>query len=263
MNKLSFLVLASLVVAAGCEGCAFPFDTTSSGTIRLSLHTPGADCTGSGSEPNDNGTPDDDSDDSTISWRHVPNSQVCQLGSDWGGVLVAMANVRDSVNDSVEESGLDPATVQVRINEITPTIDSVVLIDDISGPDDPDITDELASVITGYEACVGMDGGGCQLDQATSGVLRVTTEGGTVQAPVTTVVDAAALTDAANSAINDSVNVAGEGHANAYATMTSDGGAPPIFTVPSSLAGLENPTLLITITFQVNGDAIVGGPPLE
>lgn len=263
MGKLSFLVLSSLVVAAGCEGCAFPFDTTSTGTIRLSLHTPGADCSGSGTEPNDNGTPEDTSDDSTVSWRHVPNSDVCQLSSDWSGVLVAMANVRESVNDSVEEAGLDPATVQVRINSITPTIDSVTLIDDVSGPDDPDITSTLASIITGYQACVGMDGDGCLLDQESSGVLRVTTDGGTVQAPVTTVVDATALSDAANQAINDSVNVAGEGHAAAYASMTSDGGAPPVYTVPTSLSGLENPTLLVTITFQVNGDAIVGGPPAE
>ncbi|MBI1948745.1 MAG: hypothetical protein HYS27_23870 [Deltaproteobacteria bacterium] len=263
MQKLSFLVLASLVVAAGCEGCAFPFETTSTGTIRLSLHTPGADCTGSGTEPDDNGTPDDPSDDSTVTWRHVPNSDVCQLGSDWSGVLVAMANVRESVNDSVEEAGLDPATVQVRINTITPTIDSVTLIDDVSGPDDPDITAALASVITGYEACVGMDGDGCMLDQETSGVLRVTTDGGTVQAPVTTVVDATALSDAANASINDGVNVSGEGHASAYATMASDGAVPPTFTVPSTLSDLENPTLLVTITFQVNGDAIVGGPPAE
>lgn len=263
MRKLSFFLLASLFVAAGCEGCSFPFDTTSTGTIRLSLHTPGADCQGTGTEPNDNGTPDDTSDDSTVTWRHVPNSDVCQLGSDWNGVLVAMANVRESVNESVEEAGLDPATVQVRVNTITPTIDSVVLIDDVSGPDDPDITDALAAVITSYQACVGMDGDGCQLDQESSGVLRVTTEGGTVQEPVTTVVDADALADAANSAINDNVNVAGEGHASAYATMTSDGGAPPTFTVPSSLSGLENPTMLITLTFQVNGDAIVGGSSEE
>lgn len=262
MRTLSLSILAALFVAAGCDGCSFPFETTSQGTIRLSLHTPGADCSGSGTEPNDNGTPDDTTDDSTITWRHVPNSDVCQLGSDWSGVLVAMANVREDVNDSVEESGLDPSTVQVHITTITPTIDSVTLIDDVSGADDPDITDELAAIITGYEACVGMDGDGCLLDQESSGVLRVTTDGGTVQAPVTTVVDADALADAANQAINDSVNVAGDGHASAYASMES-AGDPPTYTVPTSLTGLENPTLLITVTFQVNGDAVVGGAPAE
>lgn len=259
MRKLSILALASLFVAAGCEGCAFPFETTSTGTIRLSLKPVGPDCTGGGEDDDDNGTPDDTSDDSHVTWEHLPASNQCHLTSTWTGVLVQMADVRTAVNKSVSDAGFDPATVQVEITSITPTVDSVTLVDDISGSADPDVTAALAEVVASYRGCVNSDDSVCVGDQYDSGMVTVTSEGGSVQSPVTVVNDSTALSDAANEAINDGTNVAGVGLAELVVDMTSDGAPEPTFTVPASVTALENPTLLITLTFTVNGDAIVGG----
>jgi hypothetical protein len=243
------------MAVAGCEGCAIPFDTSSNGEIRLALHSPGPDCVDAGSETFDNGTPDDTSDDTTITWNHNAAANTCNLTSTWQGILLGMADVRESVEESVAEAGLEGRSLSVEIQSITPTIESVRLIDDLSGDDDPDVTGTLEDVINSYAGCVGL-AEGCDLADAGSGVLRVTTEGGSVTAPVSVVNDAEALVAAANAAIAGEQNVGGVGGATTEATMVDDGAGT--FIVPPALQALENPTLVITVRFDVNGEVILG-----
>lgn len=249
------ILLVPIAAIAGCEGCAIPFDTSSTGEIRLALRSPGPDCVDAGSETFDNGTPDDPTDDTTITWNHNAAANTCSLASTWQGTLLGMADVRTSIEEEVAEAGLEGRSLSVEIRSITPTIERVRLIDDVDGDDDPDVTDTLAEVVDGYTGCVGLQDG-CDVGNAQSGLLRVTTDGGTVTAPVSVVNDAEGLVAAANEAVSGEANVAGVGGATTEATMVDDGTGT--FIVPPALQALENPTLVITVRFDVTGEVILG-----
>lgn len=257
MRNFSFLVLASLVVAAGCDGCAFPFSTTSQGTIRLSLHKVAPNCDDDGSPPetDDNGTPDDTSDDTIVSWEQVADiddnddTPDCRISSLWDGVLLDMAAVRTGVNEAVTNAGFDPATVRVEITSLAVEVDDVKLIDDVSGDSDPDVTGTALPAVLSYLGGVRPDGDELQL-------VSVTTEGGTINEPITNVESPERLTALANDALVNNTSVRGDGSADLVADLDQTAAF-------AAFAALTNPTLLITLTFGVNGDAIVGGPPAE
>lgn len=256
MRKFSILILASLFVAAGCEGCAFPFSTTSQGTIRLSLHKVSPTCeTGDDPQPEviDNGTPDDDTDDTFLTWEQVPDandidqSPDCRVESTWSGVLLDMVAVRTGVDEAITEAGLDPGTVGVNIRELTIEVDSVRLIDDVAGDNDPDVTGTALPAVVSYLGGVRPEGDELQL-------VSVTTEGGSVAEPITNVESPERLTELANDALANNTMVRGDGSAELVADLDDTAAF-------AAFSALNNPTLLITLTFGVNGDAIVGGTP--
>jgi hypothetical protein len=251
MRRLASIPLALAFAVSGCQGCSFPFETSSDGVIRLSLQSPGPDCADEGSEVLDNGTPDDPSDDSTISWSHNAAANTCALSSTWQGTLLAMAGVRADVEAAIADAGLEGQSVGVEITAITPTIQSVRMVDDIEGDDDPDVTAALQDVVQRYAGCVALGGGGCDAGDPASGMFSVTTEGGSLDSPVTAVNDAEGLVAAANAAIAGEDNVGGTGAALTEAAMVDDGAGT--FVVPAALQDLNDPTLVITIRFDVEG----------
>lgn len=251
MRRLASIPLALAFAVSGCQGCSFPFETSSDGVIRLSLHAPGPDCIDQGSEVLDNGTPDEPSDDSTISWSHNAAANTCALSSTWQGTLLAMAGIREDVEAAIADAGLEGQSASVELTSIRPTIESVAMVDDIEGDDDPDITGILQDVLLRYAGCVALGDGSCDADDPASGMFTVTTEGGTHEAPVTAVNDAEGLVAAANAAIAGEENVVGTGAALTEAALVDDGSGA--FVVPASLQGLNDPTLVITVRFDVEG----------
>jgi hypothetical protein len=251
MRRLASIPLALAFAVSGCQGCSFPFETSSNGVIRLSLHAPGPDCVDEGSEVLDNGTPDDPSDDSTISWSHNAAANTCALSSTWQGTLLGMAGIREDVDAAIADAGLEGQSASVELTSITPTIESVTMVDDVEGDNDPDVTGILQDVVQRYAGCVALGDGSCDANDAASGMFTVTTEGGTLAAPVTAVNDPEGLVAAANAAIAGEENVTGTGAALTEAALVDDGSGA--FVVPPALQGLNDPTLVITVRFDVEG----------
>lgn len=178
-------------------------------------------------------------------------ANTCALSSTWQGTLLAMAGIREDVDEAVAEAGLEGQSLSVEITSITPTIESVRMVDDVEGDNDPDVTAILQDVVQRYAGCVTLGGESCDANDAASGMFTVTTDGGSLEAPVTAVNDAEGLIAAANAAIAGEDNVGGTGAALTEAALVDDGSGA--FVVPAALQGLNDPTLVITVRFDVEG----------
>jgi hypothetical protein len=255
MRRFALAPLALSSLVTGCQGLSFPFQTSSNGEIRLSLKAPTAECVAEGSRVLDGGTPDDPSDDSVLSWEHSASDNVCTLSSGWQGTLLDMASIRDDVQTSIQEGGLGDRSVTVELTSIMPTIEKVSMIDNIDGDDDPDATDVFVQTIQRYAACVDTGTEACDQNDAGGGMLTVTTDGGSVEAPVTAINDPAALVAAANAAIAGEDDVAGTGAATTSANLVDDGTGTLV--VPAALQALEDPTLVLTVRFDVDGTLLI------
>jgi hypothetical protein len=255
MRRLALAPLALSSLVTGCQGLSFPFQTSSNGEVRLSLKAPTAECVASGSRVLDGGTPDDPSDDSVLTWEHSASANTCTLSSGWQGTLLDMAEIRDDVRTSIQEGGLGDRTVTVELTSILPTIEKVSMVDNIPGDDDPDATDVFVQTVQRYAACVDTGSEACDENDAAGGMLTVTTDGGSVETPVTAVNDPAALVTAANAAIAGDDDVAGTGAATTSAALVDDGTGTLI--VPAALSALTDPTLVLTVRFDVDGTITV------
>lgn len=255
MRRLALAPLALSFLVTGCQGLTFPFQTSSHGEVRLSLKAPTAECVASGSRVLNGGTPDDPSDDSVVTWEHSASNNTCTLSSGWQGTLLDMASIRDDVHTSIQEGGLGDRSVTVELTSIMPTIEKVSMVDNVDGDDDPDATDVFVQTVQRYAACIDTGSEGCDQNDAASGMLTVTTDGASVEAPVTAVNDPAALVAAANDAIAGDDDVAGTGAATTSANLVDDGTGTLI--VPAALQALEDPTLVLTVRFDVDGTLFI------
>lgn len=242
--KSTRMLLPALLLAMPMAGCecvaglfpAIPFQTESEGTIVFPLGAVG-DCTSDddGTVP-ENGEPDENGNLTT--YTHVNDGTTCTLKADWQGRLVDMSDVKAEVDAELEEAGVDPTTVTLRIVSMTPTVQTVILRDDET--DEP--IDLSADALLGYFGEISVDG---DPEIITAGY----TAPGDPTVPDVETKDSAALVEQANAAFADGTPLEATGSGNCTISMAQ--------IAEIQVAG--QPALVVSFAIGLEGEASVGG----
>lgn len=240
VRRFSLALLLLALPASGCD-CLFgllgavPFETESDGVVVFPLGSVG-DCTSAddGTVPA-NGEPDENGNLTT--YAHSNDGTVCQLKADWVGSLVNMEDVRAEVDAEIEEAGLDPATVRLKIISMTPTVETVVLRDDA--------TDEVLELsdeaLLGYRGSISVEGD--------EDIIVASYDGnGDPTVPDVDVKDSATLVELANTSFTEGTPLAASGTGNTSVAMNE---------LPTIQAAGQ-PALVVTFKIVVAGEASLG-----
>lgn len=224
------VLVAPLVLLTGCEACNYPFSVESEGRVVLSLGAVDATCNATGSETRQNGD--------VVTYTHATSGTDCSLGATWAGQLLDMAQVRADTEEELAAQGLDPATIDVDIVTLTPTVQAVSLRDDDS--DSPiDIT---IPGLQRYTGAISVEGDADIIKAAFDGT-------GSPTEPTVTVKSSTRLAELANTAYDDETSLAASGVADVNVAL--DQIQPIVDAV--------EPSLVIDFKLVVEGTAALGG----
>jgi hypothetical protein len=240
MRRCSLALLLLALPVSGCE-CLFgllgavPFETESDGVVVFPLGSVG-DCTSAddGTVP-ENGEPDENGNLTTYS--HSNDGTVCILKADWQGNLVNMEDVRAEVDAELEEAGLDPATVRLRIISMTPTVQTVVLRDDATD----EVLELSAEALLAYRGSISVAGD--------EDIIVASYDGsGDATVPDVEVKESVALVDLANTSFEEGTPLAATGTGNTSVAMSE---------LPT-IQGAGQPALVVTFKIVLAGEASLG-----